>query len=65
MGVARCVCCCRCMGRAGGVGPMVGLGVGWRAFGTQVRVFVPPGCGAAEGCDALVSTGVVPAGVWR
>jgi hypothetical protein len=44
---------------------MVGLGVGWRAFGTQVRVFVPPGCGAAEGCDALVSTGVVPAGVWR
>ena len=35
-----------------GVEPMVGLAVQLRALG------------AAEGCDALVATGVMPAGVW-
>ena len=34
------------------VEPMVGLAVQLRTFG-------------AEGCDALVATGMVPAGVWR
>jgi hypothetical protein len=34
------------------VEPMVGLAVQLRALG-------------AEGCDALVATGVMPAGVWR
>ena len=38
--------------RAGDVEPMVGLAVQLRALG-------------AEGCDALVATGVMPAGVWR
>ena len=36
----------------GDVDPLVGLGVQLRALG-------------AEGCDALVATGVTPAGVWR
>ncbi len=36
----------------GDVEPMVGLAVRLRALG-------------AEGCDALVATGVMPAGVWR
>ena len=36
----------------GDVEPMVGLAVQLRALG-------------AEGCDALVATGVTPAGVWR
>jgi vancomycin aglycone glucosyltransferase len=48
-----------------GVEPVVGLAVRLRALGTQVRVCAPPGCAAAEGCDALVATGVVAAGVWR
>ena len=34
------------------VEPMVGLAVRLRALG-------------AKGCDALVATGVTPAGVWR
>jgi hypothetical protein len=34
------------------VEPMVGLAVQLRALG-------------ADGCDALVATGVTPAGVWR
>jgi UDP:flavonoid glycosyltransferase YjiC (YdhE family) len=39
-------------GSRGNVEPMVGLVVQLRALG-------------AEGCDALVATGVTPAGVWR
>ena len=39
-------------GSRGDVEPMVGLAVQSRALG-------------AEGCDALVATGVTPAGVWR
>jgi hypothetical protein len=45
------VCCCR-RGSRGDVEPMVGLAVQLRALG-------------AEGCDALVATGVTPAAVWR
>jgi len=40
-------------GSRGDVEPMVGLAVRLRALGA-----------AAEGCDALVATGVTPAGVW-
>jgi UDP:flavonoid glycosyltransferase YjiC (YdhE family) len=39
-------------GSRGDVEPMVGLAVQLRKLG-------------AEGCDALVATGVTPAGVWR
>ena len=39
-------------GSRGDVGPMVRLAVPLRALG-------------AEGCDAPVATGMVPAGVWR
>jgi UDP:flavonoid glycosyltransferase YjiC (YdhE family) len=39
-------------GSRGDVEPMVGLAVQLRALG-------------AERCDALVATGVTPAGVWR
>jgi UDP:flavonoid glycosyltransferase YjiC (YdhE family) len=39
-------------GSRGDVEPMVGLAVQLRALG-------------ADGCDALVATGVTPAGVWR
>jgi hypothetical protein len=39
-------------GSRGDVTPRVGLAVPLRALG-------------AEGCDALVVTGVTPAGVWR
>jgi UDP:flavonoid glycosyltransferase YjiC (YdhE family) len=39
-------------GSRGDVEPMMGLAVQLRALG-------------AEGCDALVATGVTPAGVWR
>jgi UDP:flavonoid glycosyltransferase YjiC (YdhE family) len=39
-------------GSRGDVEPMVQLAVQLRALG-------------AEGCDALVATGVTPAGVWR
>jgi UDP:flavonoid glycosyltransferase YjiC (YdhE family) len=39
-------------GSRGDVEPMVGLAVQLRALG-------------AEGCDALVATGVTPAGAWR
>ena len=39
-------------GSRGDVEPMVGLAVQLRALG-------------AEGCDALVATGVTPAGGWR
>ncbi len=44
---------------------VVGLAVRLRALGTQVRVCAPPDCAAAEGCDALVATGVMPTGGWR
>ena len=47
------------------VEPMVGLAVRLRAPGTQVRVCAPPDGAAAEGCDALIATGVAPAGVWQ
>lgn len=41
-------------GSRGDAEPMVGLAVQPRALGA-----------AAEGCDALVATGVMPAGAWR
>jgi hypothetical protein len=44
---------------------MVEVAVQMRALGAEVRVCAPPDCAAAEGCDALVATDVVPAGVWR
>ena len=50
-------------GSRGDVEPMVGLAVRLRALGAEVRVCAPPDCAAAEGCDALVATGVMPAGV--
>ena len=49
----------------GGVEPVVGLAVRLRALGAQVRGCAPPDGAAAEGCDALVPTGVMSAGVWR
>ena len=52
-------------GSLGDVEPVVGLAVRLRALGAQVRVCAPPDCAAAEGSDALVATGVMPAGVWR
>ena len=39
-------------GSRGDIEPLVGLAVQLRALG-------------AEGCDALVASGVTPAGVWR
>jgi hypothetical protein len=39
-------------GSRGDLEPMVGVAVQLRVLG-------------AEGCDALVATGMVPAGVWR
>jgi UDP:flavonoid glycosyltransferase YjiC (YdhE family) len=39
-------------GSRGDVEPMVGLAVQLRALG-------------ADGCDAVVATGVTPAGAWR
>jgi hypothetical protein len=41
-------------GSRGDAEPMVGLAVQSRTLGA-----------AAEGCDALVATGVTPAGAWR
>lgn len=41
-------------GSRGDAEPMIGLGLQLRALGV-----------AAEGCDAPVATGVMPAGVWR
>ena len=52
-------------GSRGDVEPVVGLAVPLRALGAEVRVCAPPDCAAAEGCDAPVLRGVVPAGVWR
>ena len=65
----------------GDVEPMVGLAVRLRALGAEVRVCAPPdfaellarvgvplvpiGVAAAEECDAPVTTGVMPIGVWR
>ena len=61
----------------GGVEPLLGLEVGLRALGSEVRMRAPPDCAervaeviaaqldtvaaAAEGCDALVATGLLPA----
>ena len=52
-------------GSRGDVEPMVALAVQLQAPGAEVRVCAPRDCAAAEGCDALVASGVVPAGVWR
>ncbi len=52
-------------GSRGGVEPVVELAGRLRALSTQLRVCAPPDCAAAEGCDALVAPGVVPARVWR
>ena len=46
-------------GSRGAVEKMVGFAVELRALGTRLRVCAPPDCAAAEGCDALVATGVV------
>jgi len=51
-------------GSRGDVEPLVGLAAELRALGAEVRVCAPPDCAAAEGCDAPVATGVMPAGVW-
>ena len=63
-------------GSRGDVEPMVGLEVRLRALGAEMPVCAPPDLAelprhAAElvaevdgGCDALVATGVMPAGVW-
>jgi len=53
MGEAKCVCLLSTYGSRGDVEPMVGLAA---QFDTVAAV--------AEGCDALVATGVMPAGVW-
>jgi vancomycin aglycone glucosyltransferase len=50
-------------GSRGDVEPMVGLAVRLRELGVEARVCAPSDCAAAEGCDALVATGVVPEGV--
>jgi vancomycin aglycone glucosyltransferase len=52
-------------GSRGDVELVVGLAVQLRALGMLVRVRAPPACAAAEGCDALVATGVMPTGGWR
>ncbi len=52
-------------GARGGIEPVPGLAVQPGALGAQVRVYAPLVCAAAEGCDALVANGVVPAGVCR
>ena len=46
-------------GSRGAVEQMVGFAVELRALGTRLQVCVTPDCAAAEGCDALVATGVV------
>ena len=65
-------------GSRGDVEVMVGLAVRLRALDTEVRVSAPPHkeferliaaqfdtvAAVAEGCDALVATGVMPAGAW-
>jgi hypothetical protein len=43
---------------SGGVEPVLERAV-------RLRVCAPHDCAAAEGCDALVATGVVPDGEWR
>jgi vancomycin aglycone glucosyltransferase len=52
-------------GSHGGVEPVVGLAVRLRALAAQPEASAPPDCAAAAGSDALVATGVMPAGVWR
>jgi UDP:flavonoid glycosyltransferase YjiC (YdhE family) len=52
MGVAKMGVLLSTYGSRGDVEPIVGLAVQLRALD-------------AEGCDALVATGVLPAGVWR
>ncbi len=52
-------------GSRGDIEPVVGRAVQLRALSTQLWVCAPPDCAVAEGCDALVATGGVPAGVWR
>jgi hypothetical protein len=50
-------------GSHGVVEPVEGLAVRLRTFGTPVCA--PSDCAVPEECDALATTGVVPAGVWR
>ena len=52
-------------GSRGGNERMVGRAVQPGALGAEVRVCALPDCAAAEGCDALAATDVVPSGVWR
>ncbi len=51
-------------GSRGDIEPMVGLAVQLRALGAEVRVCASRDRAAAEGRDALVATGVTPAGEW-
>jgi hypothetical protein len=50
-------------GSRGDVEPMVGLAVQLRAL-ELVAAQLYTVAAVAEGCDALVATGVTPAGVW-
>ncbi len=47
-------------GSRGDVEPLVALAVRWRALGAQFDTVAA----VAEGCDALVAGGVMPAGGW-
>lgn len=47
-------------GPRGDVEPMAGLAVRLRALGAKFDTVAV----AAEGCDALVASGVMPRGVW-
>jgi vancomycin aglycone glucosyltransferase len=48
-------------GSRGDVESMVGLAAQSRALGAEIRLCAT----AAEECDALVATGVIPTRVWR
>jgi vancomycin aglycone glucosyltransferase len=61
MGVTKCVCCCRRMGRAGDVEPLVGLAVQLRALGAEVRMCALPDKEFAQ-LPAGVGVPLVPVG---
>ena len=49
----------------GGAEPLAGLAARLRALDAEVQVCAPPECPAAEGCEALVATGLLAERVWR
>ena len=59
MGVAKCVSLWT-YGSRGDVEPLVGLTVRLPALAARFHTIAP----AAEGCDGLVATGLMPAGAW-